>query len=119
MNKITFEAIKDFTVSELWELDKTITRDTAIAHDFEIAGMDGMEFMNEYSKKFSVSLEGFDWVEYFGPETGGNPFSIFSYLYKRFIKKIPSRELVNLPELTIEHLMRCANEKRWSAPNEA
>ena len=117
MNTVSFNEVKEFVVNELWDLKTPITNTTALAHDFEIAGLDGAELMEKFGVEFKVSLEGFEWVKYFGPEGAGNPIDLIWYAYKRFIQKIPARELVDLPELTIGHLVKCANNKKWSSPS--
>lgn len=115
MDRVTFEEIRAFTLAELWELPIEVTPKTALAHDFGIAGLDGKEFMEKYAARFGVSLDDFDWVEYFGPEGSGvgAPLGLASYLWRRFMQRVPARDLVGLPELTLEHLVECANSGKW------
>jgi hypothetical protein len=116
MSAITFEHINAFTVEQLWSPRGPTSEHTALAHDFGVAGHDGKEFMEAYASRFNVDLNGFDWLQYFGSEGGGNPFGLFSYVYKRFIRGIPSRQLVGLPEITLGHLVLCANLGKWQTP---
>jgi len=118
MNVVTLEHIKRFAFEQLWPLRDPITEHTALAHDFGMAGHDGKEFMEAYASRFCVDLDVFDWVEYFGPEAGGaDPFGLIAYLFKRFVLGKPARELVDLPEITLGHLVRCANLGKWQPPN--
>ena len=116
MSNITFKEIRDYTEAKLWALNKEATDQTCLVHDYGVGGLDGLEFMEEFSKSFDVELSGFDWLKYFGPEASANPFGLLAYLFKRFIKRVPARELVDLPELTLGHLTICANNKKWSEP---
>lgn len=117
MSAITFEQIKSFAVEQLWSPRSPLSERTALAHDFGVAGHDGKEFMEAYSSRFSVDLGAFDWLEYFGPEAGGNPFGLFAYLYQRYVRGIPARQLVGLPEITLGHLVLCANLGKWQRPS--
>jgi hypothetical protein len=116
MSVATFEQMRLFAIEQLWPLREPITEHTALAHDFCIAGHDGKEFMEAYAFKFGVNLGAFDWPEYFGAEGGANPFGLVAYLYKRFVRGIPARELEEVPELTLGHLVMCANIGKWKAP---
>ena len=71
MDQALYERVKEFTREQLWEPKGGITPETRLVEDIRIAGLDGKEFIEEYSKEFSVELPGFDWVEYFGPEGVG------------------------------------------------
>ena len=116
MARCTFDEIKEFAMDEIWVPPVDVTDRTALAHDFQIAGLDGQDFMEAYARRFGVDLADFDWVEYFGPEASGNPFSLLGYLWSRLVRRIPARDLVGLPELTLGHLFACANEGRWRRP---
>ncbi len=116
MSDVRFEDIRKFTELKLWPIKQGVSEYSCLAHDFNVAGLDGLEFMEEYADTFDVDLTGFDWVKFFGPEASANPFSLMTYIFKRFVKGIPARELVGLPELTLGHLTICANSKKWSNP---
>ena len=116
MSSVSLDQIKSFAVCRLWSLREPITEHTALAHDFGIAGHDGKEFMEAFASQFDVDIRDFDWLEYFGPEAGGDPFGLVAFLYKRFVRGIPARELVSLPEITLGHLVNCANFRKWTAP---
>jgi len=117
MSPVTLDTIKSFTVEELRPYRVSVSEHTALAHDLGVAGHDGKEFMEAYASHFGVELGAFDWLEYFGPEAGGNPLGLVSYLYSRFIRGIPARQLVGLPEITLGHLVLCANLGKWQPPN--
>ncbi len=117
MTDITLNDIYIFSEKQLWPVKGEVTEATSLVYDFNIAGLDGKEYMDEFSKTFSVDLEGFDWVIYFGPEIGGNPLSLFYYLFSRFILGESEREIVGLPDLNLGHLIQCANNGKWSNPN--
>lgn len=117
MNAALFDDIKLFTVSELGLSHPSVTEHTALAHDLGVAGLDGKEFMEAFASKFRVELGAFDWLEYFGAEARGNPLGLFGYLYKGFVRGIPSRHLVGLPEITLGNLVLCANLGKWQRPS--
>jgi len=121
MSRGTFDEIRAFAIQELWEPPDGVTERTSLAHDFGIAGLDGKEFMEKYAVRFGVDLEGFDWVTYFGPEGVGvgAPAGLITYLWRRFVQRIPRRALVELPELNLGHLVECANSGRWRSPRQA
>ena len=118
MGSVRLDDVIEFSEAELGKLGKPISGQTALAHDFTISGLDGKEFMDSFAAKFQVSLENFDWVEYFGAESVSlfAPFCSLPYLYKRYVMKIPAREFVDLPEITLNHLVLCANSGKWEAP---
>ena len=117
MSAITLEHIKAFATEQLWSLRQPLTERTALAHDFGVAGHDGKEFMEAFASRFNVALGDFDWSEYFGAEAGGNPLGLASYLYRRFVRGVPARQLVGLPEITLGHLVLCANLGQWKRPS--
>lgn len=118
MRHFTFDQIKAFAIAELGTLDRPITERTDLAHDFGIAGLDGKDFMEAYAQCFDVDLGDFDWIEHFGAEgSSGGPFSLLRLLWQRVVHRIPSRELDKLPDLTLGHLLECANEGRWKRPS--
>ena len=112
----TFEDIKAFTLGELWPLPDPISGHTALAHDFGVAGLDGKEFMEKFAAQFAVDLGAFDWIEYFGAEVGATPLSLVRHWYRRSVLGMSARELVDLPEISLTHLVTCANRGRWEAP---
>ena len=115
----TFDEIAAFTITELWEIPGPVNAKTALAQDFGIAGLDGKEFMEKYGAHFGVDLTDFDWMVYFGKEgSNPNPLSIVQYLWNRLIRRIAARDLTGLPELTLGHLMECANSGKWKPPQE-
>jgi Protein of unknown function (DUF1493) len=116
MNALTLEDIKAFAAGELWTLQQPLTGATALAHDFGLAGHDGRDFMEAYALRFGVVMDGFDWVEYFGPESVGCPLGLLVWLYRRFVVGVPARHLTGLAEITLDHLHRCARAGRWEAP---
>lgn len=113
MSDTTFEEICAFTREELWDILGGLTEQTALAHDLGVAGLDGKEFMEKYAARFGVSLVGFDWVQYFGPEAS-NPLGFLLYIYRRLIRRVPARQLVLESEITLRHLLACANKDRKS-----
>jgi hypothetical protein len=115
MDETIFNKVRDFTVSELWPIKCKITPDTRIAHDFGVAGLDGYDYMEAFSKKFDVDLTDFNWGYYFGPEQGISPISLILYLY---LKIRGNREnSCNLPSITIGHLVECVQKGKWFEPN--
>ncbi len=120
MRQITFDEVRTFTIEELWDLPGGLTEQTSLAHDLRIAGLDGKEFMENYAARFGVRLGDFDWLEYFGAEglSLAFPIALVAYLWQRCVLRIPERDLVGLPELTLGHLMECANRGEWHRPKQ-
>lgn len=116
MNEITLSDLTEFTVSELWPLTCQITESTSLNYDFKISGLDGLEFMETFADKFHVDLRGFDWVEFFGKEGVSVPFSCIFDVIKRFVFKSSAKSVVHFPELTLGHLVVCANHGKWVSP---
>ena len=117
MSAATLEDIKAFAIAELRPLREGVSGRTALAQDFSIACLDGKEFLEAYSSRFNVDLDGFDWVKYFGAEVGANPLGLVLYLFNRFVRGIPARELSGLPEITLDHLALCAKLGKWQPPD--
>lgn len=115
MKDVTFEHVKEFAIRELWQIKGEISPNTRLAHDFGIAGLDGLEFIEAFSKEFNVKIDGFDWGYYFGPEKGVSLISLAKYLYE----KVRGNEEVScdLPPITLGHLVNCAKKGEWFEPN--
>jgi len=117
MNEITLAELEKFILSELWPLKKNVTEVTSLNYDFIISGLDGFEFMEKYAIKFDVDIHEFDWIEFFGEEASAAPFSLASYLFKRFILRKSEQQMLGLPKLTLGHLVKCANDGKWTHPS--
>ncbi len=118
MDKYRLEDIVSFTEDRLWSLKNRATEFSCLAHDYNIAGLDGRDFMLDYAHVFELDIGDLDWVTYFGEEVGGNPFGLIEYVCNRFVKRIPARDLIDLPEISLGHLLDCANSGRWKNPLE-
>ncbi|MBV2090282.1 MAG: DUF1493 family protein [Candidatus Thiodiazotropha sp. (ex Ctena orbiculata)] len=115
MKDVTFEHVKDFAIRELWQIKGEISPNTRLAHDFGIAGLDGLEFIEAFSKEFNVKIDGFDWVYYFGPEESVSLISLANYLYE----KVQGNEEVScdLSPITLGHLVNYAKKGEWFEPS--
>ena len=60
-----------------------ITKTASLFHDLGIDGDDAIDFLNEFSHTFGVSLSQFRFNEYFGPEGSATPWG--------FIKEIVTK----------------------------
>ena len=77
--------------------DKELNINNSIGEDLYVDGDDGIELLEEYSKRFSVDISGFPFDDYFGPEGGSNPFNFFLNLFKKNpgnLKTLYIRDLV-------------------------
>lgn len=70
-------------------------------HDLGVDGDDAKELMDNYADEFNVSLDGFDFNQYFGPE---NPISVID-LFLSFFKR---NNQENIKELKVEDLIDAA-----------
>ena len=117
MNEITFKEIKNFTIKELSLSNNTlVTEDTCLVNELGVAGDDGLDYIEAFSKEFKTSFEGFNSINYFGYEKSANIFNLFNYIYDKFIKKKPEKNLIDLPRIPLGHLLRCANLGKWTEP---
>lgn len=122
MDEAIYERVKEFTIEQLWEPKGGITPDTRLAEDIRIAGMDGKEFMEAYSKAFDVDISGFDWVDYFGPECMGCllplPLSIARWLGIYHPKESIrwGRDPADF-EISLRDLTKWASAGYWTPPH--
>jgi hypothetical protein len=120
MRRFTFDEVRAFTIAELWDLPGGLTEQTALAHDLRIGGLDAKEFMEKYASRFDVALGNFDWIKYFGSEglSPLAPIALVAYLWQRYVRGMSARDLETLPELTLGHLLECANRGHWTPPEQ-
>jgi acyl carrier protein len=72
MNKVDIRLdVIEFLSNTLSIPQHRFTDEASLFHDLGVDGDDAVELLAEFSKKFGVSLDGFDFVEYFGVE--GSP----------------------------------------------
>lgn len=96
------ERVKDLIVEQTgWQRDK-IKSESRLSDDCGIDGLDAMEFMSEFVKRFSIDPSGFEFHEYFCDE-GSDPFSLLhGCLFGRKTKP-----------LTVSYLVNVAIHKKW------
>jgi hypothetical protein len=95
-------------VSEYWrEPIARLKLGTRIEEDLGMTGDDAAEFLEEFSRRFGVELAGLEFHKHFGAE-GCNPLWLL----------FPPAWLEdhgNYP-VTVDHLVRVAEVKRWFSP---
>ena len=91
-------------VAEYWEEPKSrLLAETSINIDLGMDGDDGLEFMQAFSRRFTVDLERFPHDNYFGVEAAATPISIIVSM----IRWLTTSRSTKLSSLTM-----CANS-RW------
>jgi len=78
-----------------------------LARDLGLDGDDAVEFIELFSKRFSVNMADFNFSKYFGPEAGWNPLTfIFSILFKK----------EQLTPITLADLNNSIKKGKWVIP---
>jgi len=95
--------IKEFAGNDI-----SIGEHTSIQYDLGIEGDDAGDLMEEYSRRFSVNLDGFIFEKYFDYEGGFNPVVYLSSLLKR--EKNKTRKV----SLTVAMLVDGCKRGRWN-----
>jgi len=87
-----------------------ITLDTAVNFDLGVDGDDGVEFLEEYSKRFNVDLTSMSDI-YFGPEASPVLLIIlWPYYLVRWMSGYKSNALV---PLRVSQLIKSAESGTW------
>lgn len=105
--------VYDFVFDHLGSCFKDLESNIADPDLYSIVSEDAIYFMEDFSEKFDVNLEGFKiqeyflfidykWYDYIGME----------YIYKLIYKKKPYEGIVLKP-LTFNHLVAVAETKKW------
>lgn len=68
MNDEIFEKIKLMVIDKMGKYRKPLVRDTTLEKDLGMSGDDAVEFIFEFSKRFSVDISKFEFKRYFFPE---------------------------------------------------
>ena len=120
MDEALYERVREFTKNQLWEPNGGLNPATRLAADIRIAGLDGKEFMDAYSREFEVDLPGFDWVDYFGPEGLG---CIFLLPFARWLPIYDPKDSIRWGrdsedfEITLRDLTDWAAAGSWTPPH--
>jgi acyl carrier protein len=94
---ITLQLI-EFLSTQLSIPKKKIHLEDSLFHDFGVDGDDAIEVINEYSKRFDVSIANFNIDEYFGAEISSSPIQMIVELFTK-------ANLKNTPRFTVENLI--------------
>jgi acyl carrier protein len=68
MNEHIFDDIKCFIEKLRWKYPFELKRETKIEQDLGITGDEAYEFIDAFSKQFSVDISNFRFEDYFEPE---------------------------------------------------
>ena len=96
-----YDQLVKFLSNEMSVGIERISLDSRIAQDFGVDGDDGVELLDNYSKKFNVDLSQFNYDEYFGPEGSLTPFSFIRYLFANFCQSTKK----NTKEIIVKDLL--------------
>lgn len=67
-----FEDVKRFIFHERGKYKFELSKSHSLQHDLGICGMDAVEFIVNFGKKFNVKVSSFDAEKYFKPEGFGS-----------------------------------------------
>lgn len=101
--------IRNFLIKR-WAFPENITNRTVINRDID--GDDAIELLEEFSERHEVDMSDFNFGDYFGPECGCNPVSVFIVLYLLITK---GKTIEN--ELTVDDLVKAAISHKWEKVN--
>jgi hypothetical protein len=99
--------VRDFVSESCGISIDSLTPGTRIEEDLGVTGDDAAEFLADFAERFDVEMAGLDFHKHFGPE-GCNPLWL---LYTPDWLENHGRSPV-----TIDHLVRVAEVKRWFSP---
>jgi hypothetical protein len=102
---ITEQEIIQFLVEKRKADPAKISLLSELLDDLGIDGWDADLLMEAFSKRFAVDMANYDGSKYFGPEAGWNPLFLVIPSWKKAVQ--------NLKPITVEHLLRCANDGVW------
>ncbi len=96
MSDDIFESIKLLSEKKMGKYRKPLLRDTTLEKDLGMSGDDAVEFVLDFSKKFSVDVSKFEIKKYFFPEGD----SILPAIMRLFTgKKNPKKRELKLGDL--------------------
>ena len=100
------QEIINFIEKEFWE--SKLTSDSDVFSEVGIDGDDCDEFLQKYSKKYSVNMNDFLWYFHYQDETSLTSFNIGGSLFKS-----PNQRVKRIP-ITPKMLTEFANSKKWT-----
>lgn len=105
MNPDIYAEIVDFIHVELGIARERLHPELRLAQDLGVDGADGLEFVEDFARRFRVDLTGFEPTQYFGPEAAANPMP---WLWWRIRNAWPQ-----FPSITLADLEVAARAGRW------
>ena len=109
MNMALLNEVTAFVAEYWWEPKGGLSAETSINDDLGMDGDDGLEFMEEFSRRFAVDLAAFPYDNYFGPEASATPISLIASALRR----LTTGKWTNLSPLTVRQLAEAAENGRW------
>jgi acyl carrier protein len=100
-------AVTEFVASARSTSVEKVTLNKSLFHDLGIDGDDAVDLINGFAAQFDVSLEGFDFQEYFGPEATSGPIEFF-------VELLTKEKYRKLRRLEIADLVKAASVGRFS-----
>ena len=95
--------------------EEELTPETHLADDLGIAGDDGYELLEAFCEEFEIqNMEEIEPAEYFGIESGPNPFEIYIFLYYLVFNR--EKQHYSSSPLYLRDLVKSAEAGRWIPP---
>ena len=102
------ESVVGFVAESLAVPAERLNAGTRLEEDLGVTGADAADFLKAFSERFGVDMVGLDFHRHFGPEAACNPLS--------WLIPLDSHQRYGLCPVTIDHLVRVAETKRWFSP---
>ena len=107
------DRVKGFVANETATDPARLNLETTLLADLGTDGADGWELIEAFGKEFEVDLSGFDASKHFGPEAGGNPFTLMYWFIQEVLLHKDPHEVWGLSAITIGDLIAAAEHRTW------
>ena len=107
MNQDTIYQTIEKQIKEVYGITQLEPKTTI--NSFNAVSEDNEEFLRRFQQEFKVDMNGFNYSDFF------NEDQFYSLAIVRLIMKVFGKEKKKL-DLTIEHLINVAQNKKWSQP---
>lgn len=106
--------VVDFIARELSVPLQRLEPDTTLFGDLGVAGDDGVDLMESFSREFAVDIDAFEAGRHFGPE-GFSPIAFVHWILDLLTPGTPE-ERAGLVPITVRDLVQAALQQRWTGP---
>ena len=111
MDDLTQQVI-DFVATFAHAAHDDLSLNATLFGDLGIDGDDAVDFLQQFSNRFGVAMEGVKVNHYFGPE-GRTPWFFVNWLSSLFRSGSPEQKAGLIP-ITIRDLITSTKDHRWS-----